>query len=116
MLMLCLGIGSPETATLYVFKDCCDPTLQILDCEPGDVGLFPKPCLLPLGEAARGLDRLTCSSLERPFPPHMEHELAIADGLEGGEARVQPSTEQRFHLPHPALFQHPGHAACDFIV
>src|SRR5262249_61555203 len=111
MLMLCLGIGSPETATLYVFKDCCDPTLQIRYRKPGDGGFLPKPCLLPLGEAARGLDRLASGSLERPFPPHMEHELAIADGLEGGQVRVQPSTEQRLDLPHPALLQHPGHAA-----
>src|SRR5436305_5140741 len=55
MLMLCLGIGPPETALLYVFKDCCDPTLQILGREPGDVGLFTEPRLLPLGEPARGL-------------------------------------------------------------
>src|SRR3954464_12353619 len=114
--MLCLGIGSPETATLYVFKDSCDPTLQILGREPGDFGLFSKPCLLPLREAARGLDRLADRSLERPFPPHMEHELMVADGLEGGKSGVQPSIEQLSDLPDPTSFQHPGHSACDFIV
>src|SRR6266545_2281449 len=117
MLMLCLGIGRPPGTGLGIIKySIKKKTVVFLGREPGDMGLFAKPGLLPFGKTTSRSDRLGDGAIERPCPLQVLYELTIADSLEGGKVRAQPPRQQEGDLLDPALLDHLGNAARDLIV
>src|SRR5262245_6199464 len=114
MLMLCFGMAPPAGANDV--KDARNEALEISGREPGHPRFLAEPGLLPLGETARRTDRLLDRLREGHLPSHVEDELAVTDGLEGREDAIESLGEPSSDLPHPALLDHPGHAACDGIV